>query len=239
MKRILPRSIRAKLALSLLFAALLPMSLTAYYNLQSSLQSVQRSEYEKLKLLAESTASRLNQVLEYNQYAIEQVAGNTIVIELLDQDIANQQTALQTLVETLKTAPDNAARFDLAQPELTRLFGSNSRYIAVNETLQNILESNPDYEYVYLIDSRGMPIVERRLDTEPTIIGLDLQNRAYFRQAFFNDQLYIDPLVGRSSKRLGFYFSSPIVNTDDEPVGVAVIPIRYGASAFTAAIKYG
>ena len=226
MKRIIPRSIRAKLALSLLLAALLPMSLTAYYNLQSSLQSVQRSEYEKLKLLAESTASRLNQVLEYNQYAIEQVAGNTAVIELLDQDVADQQMALQTLVETLKAAPDNAARFALAQPELTRLFGNNSRYIAVNETLQNILESNPDYEYVYLIDSRGMPIVERRLDTEPTIIGLDLQNRAYFREAFFNGQLYIDPLVGRSSKRLGFYFSSPIVNADQEPVGVAVIKVK-------------
>lgn len=223
--RLFPRSIRARLALAFLLASLVPMSLTAYYILQGSLSSVQQSEYAKLQLLAESTAAQLDQLLIDNKYAVLQIAGNTTIVELFDDDLRANQAALQALFDQLQNteAKDKAS---LAGQRLEELLGTNQRYLDASATLQNILLSNPDYEYVYLLDGNGMPIIERRRDTEPTIIGLGLKDRAYFYEPYLNGDSHIDPLVGRNSKRLGFYFSSPILNAAKQPVGVAVIKMK-------------
>lgn len=223
--RLFPRSIRARLALAFLLASLVPMSLTAYYILQGSLSSVQQSEYAKLQLLAESTAAQLDQLLVDNKYAVLQIAGNTTIIKLFDEDLRASQAELQALFTQLQNteAKDKAA---LAGGRLEELFGANQRYLDASATLEKILVSNPDYEYVYLLDGNGMPIIERRRDTEPTIIGLGLKDRAYFSEPYLNGKDYIDPLVGRNSKRLGFYFSSPIINEANQPVGVVVIKMK-------------
>ena len=224
--RLFPRSIRARLALAFLLASLVPMSLTAYYILQGSLSSVQQSEYAKLQLLAKSTANQLDQLLTDNQYAVRQIAGNTTVVDLFDTDLRANQAALQELFDQLQNT-EAKDKSTLAGQRLEELFGANRHYLDASATLQKILESNPDYEYVYLLDGNGMPIIERRLDTEPTIIGLGLKDRAYFYEPYLNGEIsHIDPLVGRNSKRLGFYFSSPIRNAAGEPVGVAVIKMK-------------
>ena len=223
--RLFPRSIRARLALAFLLASLVPMSLTAYYILQGSLSSVQQSEYAKLQLLAESTAAQLDQLLVDNKYAVLQIAGNTTIVNLFDDDLRASQAELQALFDQLQNT-EAKDKSTLAGQRLEELFGANQRYLDASATLQKILESNPNYEYVYLLDGNGMPIIERRLGSEPTIIGLALKDRAYFSEPYTNGRDYIDPLVGRNSKRLGFYFSSPILNAANQPVGVAVIKMK-------------
>lgn len=231
--RISDWSIRAKLAIAFLLAALIPMALTAYLNVQSSLKSVQKTETEKLALLARSTANQLDQLLVYDQYAVQQIAGNVTVVQLLNDDVRSAQAELATLDNDLKAVAkkadgndDNTGKAALAQPRLERLFSQNSRYLEVSQTLQKILESNQTYEFVYLLDGAGRPIIERKAQSLESILGLRLKSRKYFQEAYTNGKPYIDALVGKSTKKLGFYFSYPVTNPAGERVGVAVIKIK-------------
>lgn len=56
-------SLTIKLSLAMLLSALLPMAITGYYNLQSSLASVTETELRHLELLAVSTAGRMAQLV--------------------------------------------------------------------------------------------------------------------------------------------------------------------------------
>ncbi len=56
-------SLTFKLSLAMLLSALLPMAITGYYNLQSSLASVTETELRHLELLAVSTAGRMAQLV--------------------------------------------------------------------------------------------------------------------------------------------------------------------------------
>lgn len=96
---------------------------------------------------------------------------------------------------------------------------------SVVETFVEILYSNPFYEYVYLMDRQGDTLVSRQLEGLPSIEGKNFQDRAYFREAMAGTP-YIDVLVGRSSKRLGFYFSTPVQDTGGEIIGVAIIKLQ-------------
>ena len=53
-----------KMMVAMVFAALLPMIITAYYNLNGSLAAVSAAEVHNLEQLAQSTAGRLSQLLE-------------------------------------------------------------------------------------------------------------------------------------------------------------------------------
>jgi serine/threonine protein kinase/HAMP domain-containing protein len=52
-----------KMAAAMVFAALLPMLITAYYNLNGSVQAVSASELRNLKRMAEGTAARVSQLV--------------------------------------------------------------------------------------------------------------------------------------------------------------------------------
>ena len=53
-----------KMMLAMVFAALVPMLITAYYNLSGALTAVSRAELHNLEQLAQSTAGRLTQLLD-------------------------------------------------------------------------------------------------------------------------------------------------------------------------------
>ncbi|MDX2220467.1 MAG: cache domain-containing protein [Burkholderiales bacterium] len=55
--------IAIKMSLAMVLTALLPMVITAYYNLNGSVASVSRSELRNLEQLAQSTAGRISQLL--------------------------------------------------------------------------------------------------------------------------------------------------------------------------------
>lgn len=55
--------IAIKMSLAMVLTALMPMVITAYYNLNGSVESVSRSELRNLEQLAQSTAGRISQLL--------------------------------------------------------------------------------------------------------------------------------------------------------------------------------
>ncbi|BAZ10608.1 sensor protein [Calothrix sp. NIES-4071] len=75
--------IAAKLSAALFAVAIIPMSFTACYNLQQSLESLKAGEYRKLELLATSTASRLDQLIIDTQRLIVQVSSERAVVDFI------------------------------------------------------------------------------------------------------------------------------------------------------------
>lgn len=190
-------SLSIKLTVILVLAALIPMILSVYFGIRQSLQQVETTEYANLELLAASTANRLDQLVDDSRYAATQVAGSSSIIRLL-------------------TEPENTVALDDA-----------------NITAYNTLISNPAYEYVYVMNKDGIVVVSQQPATKtadgkdkfPTVLAKDFHDRAYFVEAFKGNS-YVDVLVGRTSKRLGFYFSSPVRDANQAIIGVAIIKLQ-------------
>ena len=108
-------SIAAKVSAALLAAALIPMSFNAYYNLQRGLKRAEEGEYRKLELLANSTASRLDQLIIDVQHTVVQVSTESSAIAFLSATTIQKQKAVQA---------------DL-QESLENVFRSNSIYDAI------------------------------------------------------------------------------------------------------------
>ncbi|MGB8215344.1 MAG: cache domain-containing protein [Anaerolineales bacterium] len=132
---------------------------------------------------------------------------------MLDNVIASKQLAGNSGVIALVSDPGNA---------------SGTLEASVTGTLDHILASNPQYEYVYLMDAKGNVIISRQLPSVPTVEGQAFPDRAYFIEAM-TGRTYIDVLVGRTSKKLGFYFSAPVLGANGQPVGVAAIKLQGAA----------
>lgn len=179
--------IAVKLSVTLLLAALVPMSLTAYYNLQQSLATVEATEYRNLELLATSTASRLDQLLSDTKRVAVQVSGDREVVAFLSSSQKKREA-----------------------------FRSS-----VDLTLKNLKNSNPDYDQVFLMDGKGNCL----LATEPKLVGNNYSFRDYFKQAIAG-RSYLDILVGATTKKPGFHFSTPVRNDKGAIVGVAVVNMK-------------
>jgi HAMP domain-containing protein len=90
---------------------------------------------------------------------------------------------------------------------------------------QDLLESNPYYEFVYLMDVEGLTLVSRQLEGLPSVEGRNFKDREYFLRAREGFQ-HIDALVGRVSQELGFYFTAPVYNEFNQVIGVAAIKLQ-------------
>lgn len=119
-----------KLSAALLVASLLPMSLTAIYNLRQSLHTVKSTEAENLELLADSVAARLDQLLIDTQRVAVQVASG------------------RDIVQFVSTA---AAKEPRDQYDYWRSMAA--------EAIANVRDSNPDYFSVFLLDRNGTCLV--------------------------------------------------------------------------------
>ncbi len=184
-------SINVRLAITLFLAALIPMSLTAYYNLQGSLKSVKDTAYRNMELVATNTADQIDQLMIDNRYVVKQLGGDA------------------SLVRYLSSSPEERSR--------TR---ADAAY-----ALQNVLDSNPTYEYAYVVNRDGRTQISRQMEGKPTIERLNVANRAYFTQGMAGNP-YIDILVGRTSRLLGLYFSSPVYNENGDILGVVAIKVQ-------------
>jgi C4-dicarboxylate-specific signal transduction histidine kinase len=183
-------SIAAKLSTALLLAAIAPMSFTAYYNLQQSLESVEASEYRKLELLATSTASRLDQLIIDIQRVAFQVSSDRNVVAFLASTTPAERGAFR---------PDD-----------------------VQQMLQNVFRSNPEYDAVFLIDREGRCLAA----TDPKFVGQKYAFREYFQQAIRGNSYISSILVGQTTRRPGMFFSHPVRSDTGEIVGVTVLKIK-------------
>lgn len=103
--------IAAKISVALVCAVLIPMIFTVYYNLQQSLDSVEAGEYHKLKLLASSTASRLDQLIIDHHRVVAQISSDRHVVDFMAADTSQKREAYQfnlqsTLQNILRFHPD-------------------------------------------------------------------------------------------------------------------------------------
>ncbi|HWS49283.1 MAG TPA: ATP-binding protein [Candidatus Methanoperedens sp.] len=89
----------------------------------------------------------------------------------------------------------------------------------MNEKLLNYNSGN-NYSAIYLIGKDG----RTRASTDRSFIDQDYSFRQYFKEAMRGEN-YADVNVGVTSKKMGYYFSSPI-KIDNEVVGVAVIKMN-------------
>lgn len=93
---------------------------------------------------------------------------------------------------------------------------------SVQQTLDNVFHSNPDFDAVYIIDRKGRCLAS----TDPTFVGQDYAFREYFRSSIRGQPHVSSILVGKTTARPGLYFSSPVRSTGGEILGVAVLKIK-------------
>ncbi|WP_338847099.1 cache domain-containing protein [Massilia sp. W12] len=96
-----------KMTLALMLAALLPMSITAYYNLQGSMQTVASSESRNLERLAQSVAGRISQLLADNRGLASYLATDPEFINYLrSPNESGRRNIEEKIYQLLKTNPD-------------------------------------------------------------------------------------------------------------------------------------
>jgi hypothetical protein len=146
-------------------------------------------------------------------YNLELLAGATA--ERLDQ------LMIDNLVAATQLSSDNEIIALVSDPANV----SESVRASVSSSLTRILVTNPQYEYVYLMDKNGKVIMSKQLSSTPSVEGKDFSTRAYYLEAM-KGKSYIDVLVGGVSNKLGFYFSAPVLGDDGKPVGVAIVKLK-------------
>lgn len=84
--------------------------------------------------------------------------------------------------------------------------------------LLNNLNINQRYSAIYLMDNNGKVLASNDL----TLIGNNYSFRDYFKQSISGKDS-LEMAIGVTTGRAGYYFSSPIKNTKQEIIGVAVL----------------
>ncbi len=101
--------IALKLSLAFLAAALVPMGVTAAYNLHQSLASVRRTAHLNLELVAGTTAARLDQLVTDTRHTVAQVSADVEVVTFLSAappDAAARASMQRALHNVVHSNPD-------------------------------------------------------------------------------------------------------------------------------------
>ncbi|MDL2356915.1 MAG: cache domain-containing protein [Pseudomonadota bacterium] len=97
----------AKMAVAMVLTALLPMLITASYNLKGSVAAVSASELRNLERLAQSSAGRVAQLVGDSEHLANFLAAEDDLAELLRQPSeAHKQAMAAQLAMLVKTNPD-------------------------------------------------------------------------------------------------------------------------------------
>ncbi|QSI76532.1 protein kinase domain-containing protein [Niveibacterium microcysteis] len=96
-----------KMSLALVFAALVPMSITGYHNYTGSMEALAQAERRSLEHLALSTAGRLSQLIEDSRRVTAFVANDQDVVATLENPNAAALERIRTrLAALVATNPD-------------------------------------------------------------------------------------------------------------------------------------
>lgn len=108
--------------------------------------------------------------------------------------------------------------------------------VDLQQTLQNIFKSNPDFDAVFVMDKKGRTVASSDL----TFLGQNYAFREYFRSSIQGKPYISSILVGETTKRPGMFFSHPVRSQEGEIIGVTVLKIK-GESiwAIMDALKVG
>jgi serine/threonine protein kinase/HAMP domain-containing protein len=96
-----------RLTLAMMATALVPMLITAKYNLNASVDRVRQSEIQNLEQLASSLAGRVTQLVVDSKHAAEYLATDDDFVGFIEHPTPEQTTALKTKLDRLVQAnPD-------------------------------------------------------------------------------------------------------------------------------------
>ncbi len=142
-------------------------------------------------------------------------------LDLLSLGVAGRFDQLldDNLIAAVQLSSDPSVIGALKNPD------DEATLVEANWRAAKVLESNPHYEYVYLMDAEGISIVSQQLEGLPSVVDSVFRDRQYFINAR-EGRPHIDALVGRVSKKLGFYFTSPVYGEYNQVIGVAAIKVQ-------------
>jgi serine/threonine protein kinase/HAMP domain-containing protein len=96
-----------KMTIAMVVAALLPMIITAYYNLNGSVAAVSLGELRNLERIAKQTAGNVSQVIGDSQNLANYMATDVDFIEYLQQPDAQRKALVEAkLANLIRTNPD-------------------------------------------------------------------------------------------------------------------------------------
>lgn len=96
-----------KMTLAMVLTALMPMLITAYYNLSGSLSAVSTSEMRNLEQLAQSTAGRVSQLINDSRNLASYLGTDEDFVSFLEAPTDNGKRALRAKLDGLvKANPD-------------------------------------------------------------------------------------------------------------------------------------
>jgi signal transduction histidine kinase len=151
-----------------------------------------------------------------------------------------EQILLQTKKESILAESNNKAKqleYILDKVSLfTMMLGTRTRVVEYLQTptqarkneLTGIFDEyqaeNSNYLSIYLIDKDGLT----HISTDRSFVGVNYGFRPYFKEAMKGTP-YMDIALGKTTNKLGYYFSYPVVGADRKKLGVLVV--KYEPSA--------
>jgi adenylate cyclase len=199
--------IAGKLAMAFVFAALIPIFLTAIYGMRESIARVTENEERNITDLAEVTAQKIERTL--------QSARRTLKL--------TQRGEIASVVQTLNREPQLAKpyQFQIARKPTVREKSVLDDVVAENDYLSTLRASSEEIELLLVLDVSGRVA----LATSPFYIGRDLSWREYFKAGIGGREYTSSLEIGSRSNRAGIFMSRPLRDADGDIVGVSVVKI--------------
>ncbi|HEU4371975.1 MAG TPA: cache domain-containing protein, partial [Telluria sp.] len=169
----------AKMATAMVFAALLPMLITAYYNLHGSVQAVSAGELRNLTRMAESTAERVSQLITDNENLATFLATEEDLIAYLKHpDDARKKGADAKLDVLVRTNP-GLQLITLVNADGVALISSEPAFVGRNfrsrEYFRQAARGRPFQTGIIsgsIAGERGMYYADPVVDEHKKVIGV-------------------------------------------------------------------
>lgn len=168
-----------KMTIAMMVAALAPMIITAYYNLNASVATVSNSELRNLESLAQSTAGRIAQLIGDSRNLSNFLATDPLFIDYLQAPNERKKQAINArLVSLIKNNPDVHLSFLMNRDGLA-LVSSELGVAGVNfkfrEYFQQAVKGQPFMSGVIVGSTAGKPGIYYAnpvLDANKAVIGV-------------------------------------------------------------------
>lgn len=121
-----------KITVSMVLAALLPMLITAYYNLQGGLASATNNQLNSLESIAASTAGRVGQLVRDNRSLAAYLGADEDFIHFLEQPTEPAKASIITKLLSLIASNPDVRSIQVINSEGTALASSVPRVIGRN-----------------------------------------------------------------------------------------------------------
>lgn len=169
-----------KMATAMVLAALLPMLITAYYNLHGGIASTSISELRNLERLAESTAGRISQLITDNRNMAKYLGTDKDFIAYLTDPTPALKEAIDGKLKALLTTNPDVRLLSIMDAEGTIVASSDSSVIGKNFKYRDYFKESVagrSYMTGIIVGSDATPGIYYSnpvLDTQQKAIGLVL-----------------------------------------------------------------